>query len=79
MLLRRSTPSPDPAVTFGSWLPTAGYSYKVEYSDDLVNWRTDLPALIFPASRDWPSLFVDANLAQTGSRYYRLVEPVVTS
>ena len=68
--------SRDPAGNIRiSWLPTAGYSYKVEYSDDLVNWRADLPDSDFPSPAETgPLVFVDANLPQTGSRYYRLLQ-----
>tara|TARA_B100001093_G_scaffold417767_1_gene408818 strand:- start:915 stop:1907 length:993 start_codon:yes stop_codon:yes gene_type:complete len=58
-----------------SWMPTAGYSYKVEYSDDLFTWLTDLPDSDFPSPPGSDALlFIDVGLPQTGSRYYRLVQ-----
>ncbi len=66
------TPSGDIQI---SWQPTAGYDYEVQYSDDLVTWRNDLPGSDFSSPPETESLvFTDATLLQTGSRYYRVVQ-----
>ena len=58
-----------------SWQPSAGYSYEIEYSDDLVTWQTDLPNSDFPSpSGAEPLQFVDTGLTQMGRRYYRVVQ-----
>ena len=56
-----------------SWLALPGYTYAVEYYDDLVSWQSDLPDSNFatPSSSQSYS-FTDTTSRQPAGRYYRI-------
>ena len=56
-----------------SWLASPGYTYTVEYSDDLVSWQSDLPNSTFAAPSALQSFsFTDTTTLQPGGRYFRI-------
>ncbi len=56
-----------------SWQASPGYTYAVEYSDDLVNWQSDLPNSSFdPPPAVETFLFTDTTGQQPGGRYFRI-------
>lgn len=56
-----------------TWMGQKGFDYQIEYSDNLANWRRDLPGMVFP------SLLVDQTLVFQDStpglprRFYRVL------
>lgn len=60
-------------VTRLSWLAQQGFDYQVEYSDDLMAWRTDLPNSSFPGiTTEQEMLFQDSS-PSVARRYYRVL------
>lgn len=61
------------AATTLTWPGQKGFDYQIEYSQDLVTWRRDLPASSFPAvTSDHTLSFQDTSTA-VARRFYRLL------
>jgi hypothetical protein len=81
----RIDPVPDAVITNFSrdavsgstqlqWWSEALYRYQVEFSDDLTNWKSDLPGSYFTAANTGVSpVFSDTSAAGIARRFYRVL------
>lgn len=77
--VRTDAVSTDAAVTKAkggaaklTWNEEAGYSYQVEYSNDLKTWKTDLANSSHTASLTQNATFTDPTTPVPAGRYYRI-------
>ncbi|MDC0066467.1 MAG: hypothetical protein DBX02_03670 [Verrucomicrobia bacterium] len=56
-----------------SWKIQPGFSYKVQYSDNLTNWKNDLPGSQLSGDEEKTIEFTDNSSTQTKLRYYRII------
>ena len=56
-----------------SWKMQPGFSYQVEYSDNLINWKNDLPGSQLSGVEEKIINFTDNSNIQSKLRYYRII------
>jgi hypothetical protein len=56
-----------------TWRAQPGFDYQVEYSDDLVTWRSDLPDSLKSEPVEMETTYTDLSSASVPSRAYRIV------
>ena len=54
------------------WKSQPGFLYQVEYSDDMINWKSDLPNSLIEEPVDRETSYTDITTAQTRVRGYRI-------
>ena len=56
-----------------TWKAQPGFSYRVEYSDDMINWLSDLPDSTKIESTEKDVSYTDTSSAGLSRRFYRVV------
>jgi len=54
------------------WQAQPGFRYQVEYSDDMINWKADLPNSLIEEPVETETAYTDTNTNESPARGYRI-------